>query len=541
MLTRTPLILLSALAVALAGQPLLAQDQLVKQALKKIASVEAAMPTLAAGDIRGANRLLADLKWANKRLNAAYKKNTSFWKDASKRLAAADKSIRATASASPTGKPTGTQPAPTSGGAPIPAKPASGSANGATGAKAASGPVIGEQFAKLQQLHKEVMNGFHNLNLLNKTFMGDAYRVGSTAKEVRKLQARLAEFPSDDKNVKIVAAGLQKFAGQFAQWQAEYKADQAAAPALTAQLDAISAKYGAKNMPGAIFAPFEQDKLRIWASRTKELQTQLPADIAVVQKATDNAILGKRAKSMLHWVGRSVPNRLNGQVSQVQQVCESAVNQSLATAKSIRDIKPDDDHAIVNRVLTEGALERSMKSLQDGMEAVDVAATLDLGLQIKDGPDRAAQRKQFEDTIVVLRQLAKASLAKVRMPKPVKLDAEQIAKLTKIATDTLARKKYGTHEILQLIVTTKLSRKEKTEGDIRGTVTGATITSYHYVWDEYRVVTAEKVGDEVWIYHNLLKFYHSSDSVTPQDQWILSRRFQSTQILPENLPKNLNK
>jgi hypothetical protein len=397
--------------------------------------------------------------------------------------------------------------------------------------------VIGEQFAKLQQLQKEVNNGHRNLNLLNKTYMGDAYRVGSTQKELRKLQARLAEFPSGDKNVKIVATGLKNFADQFAQWQAEYKADTLAAVGLKAQLDAISMKYGSKALPGAIFPPYEQGKLRIWASRTKQLQAKLPADIAVVQQATNNAILGKRAKSMLHWVGRSVPDRLNGQVKQVQQMCNGTVNQSLATAKSIREIKPDDNHAIVNRVLTEGALERSMKALQDGMEAVDMAATLDLALQVKDAPDRTAQHKQFEDTIVVLRQLAKASLSKVRMPGQAKLEAVEIAKLTKIATETLALKKYGGHAIQQLVVTTKLSRKEKTEGDIRGTVSGATITTYHYVWDEYRVVTAEKVGDEVWIYHNLLKYFHSSDSVTPQDQWILSRRFQSTQILPENLKK----
>lgn len=536
MLTRNPFILLSVLALALtlAGQPLLAQDQLVKQALKKITSVEAEMPTLAAGDIRAANKLLADLKWASKRLKAAYKKNTTHWQGASKRLAAADKSIRATASASaaPTGKPGATKPAPTSGSAPTTTAPASGTA---------SGPVIGDQFAKLQQLQKEVRNGHYNLNLLNKTFMGDAYRVGSTKKELRKLQARLAEFPSGDKNVKIVAAGLKKFADQFAKWQSEYQADTSAAVDLKAQLDTIAAKYGSKAMPGAIYPPYEQDKLRIWASRTKQLQSQLPADIAVVQKAANNAIIGKRAKSMLHWVGRSVPDRLNGQVKQVQQVCNSTVTQSLAMAKSIREIKTDDNHAIVNRVLTEGALERSMKSLQDGMEAVDMAATLDLALKVQGAPDRTAQHKQFEDTIAVLRQLAKSSLSKVRMPKQIQLEAKQMAKLTKIATETLARKKYGGHPIQQLVVTTKLSRKEKTEGDIRGTVTGATITSYHYVWDEYRVVTAEKVGDDVWIYHNLLKYYHSSDSVTPQDQWIVSRRFQSTQILPENLPKNLNK
>jgi hypothetical protein len=208
MLTRTPLILLAALALTLAGQPLFAQDQLVKQALKKIASVEAAMPALTAGDVRAANKLLADLKWANKRLNAAYKKNTTHWQSASKRLTAADKRIRATASATPAGKPSGKQPPRNNGGRSVPTPPA----NGTSGGKAASGPVIGEQFARLQQLHKEVNNGFRNLNLLNKTYMGDAYRVGSTTKELSKLQARLAEFPSGDKNVKVVAAGLQKFA-----------------------------------------------------------------------------------------------------------------------------------------------------------------------------------------------------------------------------------------------------------------------------------------------------------------------------------------
>lgn len=534
--TRNSLIPLSVLAVALASQPLLAQDQLVKQALKKIASVEAALPTLAAGDIRAANKLLSDLKWANKRLNAAYKKNTTHWRDASKRLAAADKSIRATASATPT--PAGKSKPVAGSGKPTSAAPRRGGAGTpANGTPASRGPVIGDQFAKLQQLQKEVNNGHRNLNLLNKAFMGDAYRVGSTTKEIAKLRARLAEFPADDKNVKIVAAGLKKFADQFAQWQSEYQADLAASDALKAQLDAITARYGSKSLPGAIFAPYEQDKLRVWASRTNDLLQQLPADVAIIKKATTNSILGKRAKNMMHWVGRRVPERLKQQVSQVQQVCNGAVKQSLEIAKGIREIKPDDTHAIVNRVLTDGALDESMSSLQAGMDAVDLAATLDQALKVANAPDRAAQRKQFEETIVVLRKLAKSSLAKVRMPNPIKLEAAEIAKLRKIATETLARKKYGTHPIQKLVVTTKLSRKEKTEGDIRGTVTGATITSYHYVWDEYRVVTAEKVGEEVWIYHNLLKYYHSSDSITPQDQWILSKRFQSTQILPENLNK----
>ena len=99
------------------------------------------------------------------------------------------------------------------------------------------------------------------------------------------------------------------------------------------------------------------------------------------------------------------------------------------------------------------------------------------------------------------------------------------------------RRVFKVNEIAQLVVTSKMSRKEKDEGTIRGTTTGASITTYHYVWDEFHVVTAEKMGDEMWVFHNLLKYYHSSDSVTPQDEWILSRRFPSTQILPGNLSK----
>lgn len=522
---------LALLAVLASSAPLAAQDQLVKQALTKIVSVEGKLDTLADGDVAAANKLLADLEWANKRLKAAYKKDTSHWKDAAKRLQAADKAIRAKAAAPAGGQPSGDEPKPT-GGKPVPAggKPAQPATD------AVDGPVIGEQFAKLQQLNKEVNNGFNNLKMLNKTFMGDAYRVGSTTKEIEKLEARLAEFPSGDENVKIVAANLANFERLFETWKAEYEADVDAAKTLTAQLDALQAKYASDAVPGPMYWPYEREKLTSWAACTHRLLEQLPADLAVIQSATGNSIVGKRAKNMLHWVGRTT-GRLEEQVTAVRYACDGAVRDSLTTAKTLREIEPSNKHAIVNRVLAEGALDQSMAALHRGLEAIDMAATLDVELKAADAPDRQAQRREVEQTIDVLRALAKSALAEVRMPKPVGTDAATMEKLTEIARSTLAKKKYGTHPIQQLVVTSTPQRKEKKEGTIRGTTTGATITTYHYVWDEYRVVTAEKVGDDVWIYHNVLKFYHSSDSVTPQDVWILSRRFQSTQILPENLGK----
>jgi len=527
---RAPRVLVCLLAALAPMAAVSAQDQLVVQALKKIESVELRLASLPAGDVAAANRLLNDLKWANKRLKGAYKKDTTHWKDAAARLAAADAAIREKAQASPAG-----------GGGNEGAGSGNGSGNGAGGGstgKTGDVQVIGAEFEKLQQLDKDVRNGFANLKMLNKSFMGDAYRRGSAQQEIRKLKQRLAQFPAADKNVKIVAGNLQQFEELFTKWVSEYEADLAAADGLGKQLDEIQAKYASDAVPGAIYWPYERDKLQVWATRVKQVLDGLPADVAVIEQATGNSKLGKRAKNMLHWVGRSVPQKLDEHLSSVQYSCDHAVEDGLRVAKGLREIQRDDRHAIVNRVLGEGALERSMAQLQQAAEAVDMAATLDRALQKADAPDRAAQRKQIDETIVHLRELAKAALTDVRMPKATgEVDADKMAELTKIATDTLARKKYGAHPIVRLVVTSKPRRKEKTEGTIRGNVVGATITSYHYVWDEFHVVTAEQVDGELCMFHNLLKFYHSSDSVTPQDVWILSRRFQGTQILPENVDK----
>ncbi|MCK5940881.1 MAG: hypothetical protein KAI24_02830, partial [Planctomycetes bacterium] len=404
-------------------------------------------------------------------------------------------------------------------------------------APAATGPVIGDAFAKLQQLDKEVRNGFHNLQLLNKSFMGDAFRVGSIQKELAGLRRRLDAFPATDKNVAIVAGNLAKFEATFAQWRREYAADQAASGDLGAQLDAITARYASDRVPGPLHWPFERDKLQTWAGRVASMLEQLPKDAEVVARARGNAMLKRRAQRLHHRVARDLPRRLGEEVQKVRYACDQAAKDATRVAQGLLEVDPSDRNAVANRVLMPGALERSLRMLADGLEAVDRAATLDAALPPAEPVDRARQRAPIEAAITRVRELAKSALADVRMPEPVDVPDDKLAELAGIAEQVLSRDKYGVHPIQRLVVTSKLQRKEKKEGSISGTVTGARVTVYHYVWDEYRVVTAEKVGDETWLFHNTLKFFHSSDSVTPQDVWILSRRFQGTQILPENVGK----
>ena len=58
-----------------------------------------------------------------------------------------------------------------------------------------------------------------------------------------------------------------------------------------------------------------------------------------------------------------------------------------------------------------------------------------------------------------------------------------------------------------------------------------------YEWDQFQATTAEKVGDVYYLYANTFKYYYSGDPRTPVKVWILNRRFQSSQILKENIAK----
>jgi len=81
--------IVSSFVLALVALPglLTAQDPLTKQALQRIEKVEQAEATAAAGDQRVLQGLLADLDWAQKRLNAVIQRDQTH-ADAQTRLQA---------------------------------------------------------------------------------------------------------------------------------------------------------------------------------------------------------------------------------------------------------------------------------------------------------------------------------------------------------------------------------------------------------------------------------------------------------------------
>jgi hypothetical protein len=127
--------------------------------------------------------------------------------------------------------------------------------------------------------------------------------------------------------------------------------------------------------------------------------------------------------------------------------------------------------------------------------------------------------------------LATYSLDKMRMPKAATEDAD----MTTAAMQVLAADGITKDKLLRLVLSTEKTRREKKEGSITPGTVNATVEIYHYVWEQFQVATAEKEGDEVWIYYTTFKKFESGGMRTPLNRWILSGRFKSTPILEKNV------
>jgi hypothetical protein len=71
--------------------------------------------------------------------------------------------------------------------------------------------------------------------------------------------------------------------------------------------------------------------------------------------------------------------------------------------------------------------------------------------------------------------------------------------------------------------------------EARSEISGNSIVTNIYKWDEFQVRTAEQVDGKWYIFVNDLKYFTSGASTTPLDRWLVSNRWQAEQILEENI------
>lgn len=482
------------------------QDALTRQALQRIEKVEAAEAKLAADDAQGLARCLADLEWAGKRLAAVVRPDAAH-ADTVARYDTIRKKLEARRKA----------PA---------AAPKPGSA----------APAVVDD-AALARLDRDLGAASYDFEIVPAKLWNDDGRAAAMARTLERLTARLAAFPADGAGVSAVQAKLTALQQRFAAVTGKIAADRASAEATGQRVEQLLQKYVAANLPVVPEPPYEPERLRAFLLRLQQLRDHdLPADAAFAAVAAQNAAIdGQRASSLRHAVDVEWPRRLAELEQQVTAQLAFAVKLGVEHAEWLLATDAKDRDQVTNRVLGRGAFDQQMAHLQQSASTLAAAAVFDelTGDRMQQAASRPQQAEIVRRAIRHLQQLAVAALDAVRLPAAASTDPELLA----IAAATLRQPGYGVGEWQRLVVNAPQVRRERREAWVQGGAVRDTIRLYHYVWDEFQVTTAERVGDDVWLFFNTLKHYHSGDPTTPVGRWVLSQRFESTRILAANVDK----
>jgi hypothetical protein len=487
----------------LLGAPLGAQDPLVKQALTRIERVEQQEAKLQPGDTAAAATLASDLDWAQKRLNAVGQGRDQHWQDANARLAAVRQKVAAKHRAqAPTGDPA---------------------------------PAGNVDTAALAQLDKEIGHALHNFSLLSRQHLQDTFRVRSCEREIADFEQRLARLPADAPDVQRVAARCAEFRSRFTTAMQQLARDQAGSGEVARRLAELDRKYDDDAVPGALSWPHDAAQLRAWAGEVRRWRdTEIPQDLEFLAVAAQNAAVDQQhVQRLRHWLLDLRDRNLVTATRTVAERLQAEVRTGLELAAWILATDAKDKDQVTNRILGKGRFDENMVRLRSAEQALAMARLHDELLAGEVAAERTGQGKTIADAIAHLRQMAMATLDAVRMPTAATTDPE----LVEIATETLRRPDYGVSEWRRMVVNTAPVRRESREACISPGAVTTTVTYHHYVWDEFQVTTAEPVGDQVWLFANTLKRYHSGDGTKQLGRWILSQRFELTPIRPENVDR----
>jgi hypothetical protein len=189
---------------------------------------------------------------------------------------------------------------------------------------------------------------------------------------------------------------------------------------------------------------------------------------------------------------------------------------------------PADAGHRANRFLMPGRYEENMAQLQEGLQFVAIQDAYEKTLGSEDDGTLQQRQAALETAIADYDSHFQLALSTQRMAPGIG-DSE----LEEIAAETLQKPDYGVNLPWQRLEVGKKAHRE----EARSEISGNSLVTNIYNWDEFQARTAEQVDGKWYIFVNDLKYYYSGASTTPLDRWLVSNRWQAEQILEENIAK----
>lgn len=491
-------------------------EQVVIDATKEIGDLEKATETLASGDKTAGQRLLKRLDLAKRKLTSARDQTHPDWESARKRANELGQKIAdiANGKTPSLGEKKDAPPVPGKGPAPVP-----GQKNDA---------------AKVAALDADVRKMNDDLGRVRVETLGDPAVVDGWRRRIADMKKRHGEFEKGDRKVESIGADIEAIEKVIERGIDDFS-KRKSSTGISERLTEIVDGWKADKLPKALSLPLIPEEVKRWADTVRwALEKKHPADMAAIEELAAKPEADKqRIESARHWVGVQAKKEFEDIAAEGRQVIDGALLDADRYADFVLKIDPSDKDQVVNTLLGQGRFDETKSRLVAAERSVAAAVAFEAGLGKKGDTDLSALKQKIAKALKHVEKSAETALAEIRMPP----SRSSEKKLLDIAAEVMKDRKHGIKGWKRMVVSYDVQKKERREAFVSpGTVT-TTISVYHYVWEEYAVATAEKVGADWYVFINKLKYFSSGDPTTILDKWILSERFQSSRILEENIDK----
>lgn len=396
------------------------------------------------------------------------------------------------------------------------------------------GKLVG-QIVAIEQ--KQLMKVAGEIDKMQPLDYSNKQKVGYGRKSLANIQNSLKSLGAPKvPAVQDLYGRTAKVSAMFEKRISDRNTQQASLGDVSGKLATLQKRFHTIKVPGRIEHPATEAKITSFVESVAAVRAHVKEDFAYIKSIDGKAALNTKDGNTF----RFLRSALQGQKQQslarilntVNMEMDLNTDQAMSTVDFLDKTDPEDVNHRNNRLTGKGQYAKNLENLTKARKAVVVAALYDEKMGRADAPDRKAQLAKVDKVTADFKKKYKIALGGVRMPEARSDDD----KLHKAVAEVFARKKYG-YKFERVVVNAPLKRVKNRSGNIRGTVSGATVTTYEYEWDQFQATTAEKVGDVYYLYANTFKYYYSGDPRTPVKVWILNRRFQSSQILKENIDK----
>lgn len=299
----------------------------------------------------------------------------------------------------------------------------------------------------------------------------------------------------------------------------------------------IKSLYDSQNIPRALNQNLTCEAAYQYAKAWKLLHDQLPHDVTWLKSLKPDNIPGidsvslqqieNTRKAQLEWLETRLPKQLDDSAKYTRQFIEGCVGPMMWNhIVKAADVDMSDSTAVGNLLGRQELNETRAQQIRQVDEAFASAILFDEIMNIDS--DWNPKRQEFRAVVLRYQDKLESAADAIVPPKDI-----GDAKLTKVAAEVLANKKYKLPKAVKIIV----NSPKRSYGKDHFTIdfSERSIEKSPYRWEEFQVATIEKEGDQHYLWYNTLLYYEEGPHTVPTKKWVLGPRHKSAPISEKNI------